>query len=248
MPGLDTCLLQFKRLTRTKRTSGIASLRFILSSPNFSSLTTLTRRPLEAPAGSAGRGPSYVNKVVDFDRPDAWALAEAYGSSAAKVFVSCLGTTKAQAGSIDAQRKIDLDLNLTLAQAARDAGADTVRRVSRFTVEALGASTGSLMTESSLSLQYILVSSGAASSTSYSPYLQMKGKLEDSVKAMSFRSVYILQPGLLMGARTESRTAEGLTQSLFRGLGRLGLPVAKYSVEADECVVQWLLSATVYAE
>jgi hypothetical protein len=94
------------------------------------------------------------------------------------------------------------------------------------------------LTSDSLSFwsQYILVSSGSASATSYSPYLQMKGKLEDGVKAMSFRSVYILQPGLLMGSRTETRTAEGLTQSLFRGLGRLGVPVARFSVDAEECV------------
>lgn len=42
------------------------------------------------------------------------------------VFVSCLGTTKAQAGSIEAQRKIDLDLNLQLATAAREEGMETV--------------------------------------------------------------------------------------------------------------------------
>lgn len=75
----------------------------------------------------ASSGPVYNNKVVDFDQPASWALSESFGSGASKVFVSCLGTTKAQAGSIDNQRKIDLDLNLTLAQAAKDAGADTVR-------------------------------------------------------------------------------------------------------------------------
>lgn len=64
----------------------------------------------------------------------------------------------------------------------------------------------------------------------------MKGRLEDGVKEMGFKSVYILQPGLLLGARTETRTAEGLTQSLFRGLSRIGLPMNKFSIDAEEYV------------
>lgn len=37
-------------------------------------------------------------------------------------FFSALGTTRAQAGSLEAQRKIDFDLNLELAQKAKEGG------------------------------------------------------------------------------------------------------------------------------
>lgn len=71
---------------------------------------------------------TYTNKVVEFDKPETWSLKDAAnGSAAGKTFVSCLGTTFAQAGSVEAQRKIDLDLNLSLAKAAKEAGIDTVR-------------------------------------------------------------------------------------------------------------------------
>ena len=40
--------------------------------------------------------------------------------------MTCLGTTKAAAGSVEEQRKIDLDLNLELAKAAKAEGIETV--------------------------------------------------------------------------------------------------------------------------
>lgn len=82
--------------------------------------------------------------------------------------------------------------------------------------------------------QYILVSSGGASATSYSPYLKMKGTLEDGVRQIGFKSVYILQPGLLVGKREEKRTMEGLTQVLFKGLRSVGLPMKSLMVDAEE--------------
>lgn len=83
-------------------------------------------------------------------------------------------------------------------------------------------------------IQYILVSSGMASSSSYSPYLKMKGELEDSVKALNFPSTYILQPGLLFGPREKKRTAEGWTQTVFKGLRSVGLPMDGLMVDAEE--------------
>src|SRR5438045_2641104 len=86
--------------------------------------------------------------------------------SATPLFLSALGTTRAAAGSVQAQRAIDIDLNLALAKAAKDAGATT----------------------------YVLVSSGGASAKSMLPYLRMKGELEEMVRDVGFQHLVILRP------------------------------------------------------
>lgn len=110
-----------------------------------------------------------------------------------KVFFSGLGTTRAAAGGVEAQRKIDVDLNLDLAKAAKEAGVET----------------------------YVLVSSGGANSKSAMDYPQMKGELEDAVKALQFKHTVILRPGLIVGERTESRPAEAIVRSIAKGLKSL---------------------------
>ena len=42
------------------------------------------------------------------------------------MFISCLGTTRAAAGSVEKQREIDLELNWKLAKAAKEEGVETV--------------------------------------------------------------------------------------------------------------------------
>jgi uncharacterized protein YbjT (DUF2867 family) len=96
------------------------------------------------------------------------------------MFISALGTTKGQAGSLEAQRKIEVDLNLALAKAAKEAGVET----------------------------YVLISSQMASAESRFPYTKMKGEFEDAVKALKFKHTVILQPGLIVGTREDSRPAE----------------------------------------
>jgi uncharacterized protein YbjT (DUF2867 family) len=105
-----------------------------------------------------------------------------------KIFLSGLGTTKAAAGSIEAQRKIDYELNLDLARAAKDAGVDT----------------------------YVLISSGSANAQSRFAYVRMKGELEDAVKGLGFKHTVILRPGLIVGGRGDSRPAEFAFQSVAR--------------------------------
>jgi uncharacterized protein YbjT (DUF2867 family) len=78
------------------------------------------------------------------------------------------------------QRKIDLDLNLELAKAAKAAGVQT----------------------------YVLISSGGANASSKMAYPQMKGELEEGVKALGFKHTVILRPGLIVGDREDSRPPE----------------------------------------
>lgn len=88
------------------------------------------------------------------------------------MFVSALGTSRAAAGGVANQRKIDYDLNLELAKAAKAAGTKT----------------------------YVLISSsGANSGSKLGPYMKMKGELEDAVKALDFEHCLVLRPGLLVG-------------------------------------------------
>ncbi|KAL8716985.1 MAG: hypothetical protein Q9225_005735 [Loekoesia sp. 1 TL-2023] len=109
------------------------------------------------------------------------------------VFLSALGTTRAQAGSFAAQRAIDYDLNLALARAAKESGI----RI------------------------YVLISSGGVSSKSRLPYSKMKGELEDAVKALDFPHTVIVKPGLLVGTRQDSRTIESALRTIAKALGMI---------------------------
>lgn len=96
------------------------------------------------------------------------------------MFISALGTTRGQAGSVENQRKIDYDLNLALAKAAKAAGATT----------------------------YVLVSTSGANDKSFLAYPRMKGELEEAVKELGFDHTVILRPGLIVGSREDSRPPE----------------------------------------
>lgn len=100
--------------------------------------------------------------------------------SATGLFISALGTTRANAGGFENQKKIDYDLNLELAKAARAAGTTV----------------------------YVLISSSGADTGSMFGYTKMKGDLEEAVKALGFDHTIIARPGLIVGDRNDSRVAE----------------------------------------
>lgn len=110
------------------------------------------------------------------------------------LFISALGTTRGAAGGIDNQRKIDYDLNLDLAKAAKKAGATT----------------------------YVLVSSSGANPTSFLAYPKMKGELEEAVKKLGFEHTVILRPGLIVGNREDSRPPEFAFRKIAGLMGSLG--------------------------
>lgn len=107
-----------------------------------------------------------------------------------KVFFSGLGTTMKQAGSFEAQYKIDYDLNLELAKAAKEAGVET----------------------------YVLISSHGANAQSSFAYVKMKGKLEDDVTALGFKHTVFVRPGLILGGRKaeDKRPAEFAFQTVAK--------------------------------
>ena len=123
------------------------------------------------------------------------------------IFFSALGTTRAQAGSFEAQHTIDYDLNLSLARAAKEAGV----RV------------------------YVLISGARVSTNSSFPFMRMKAELEEQVKMLGFPHTVIVRPGLLMGQRQETRAAEGVLRAIAKAMGAVSKPLLMdwWAVDAD---------------
>ncbi len=112
-----------------------------------------------------------------------------------------LGTTIKKAGSESAFRRVDFDFPKMLAERAAAAG----------------------------DARFMLVSSVGASTKSPNFYLRVKGELEDAVRAMTFESVHIFQPSILMGDRDERRTAERIGIVVARATAfLLAGPLRKY--------------------
>jgi len=99
----------------------------------------------------------------------------------------CLGTTIRKAGSPEAFRAVDLDLPSALCARA---AANGIARL-------------------------FLVTSSGADADSRLLYSRVKGELEEAVAKLPFKAVHIVRPSLLLGAREESRPAEGFAQAVL---------------------------------
>lgn len=148
---------------------GSAIVEQLAQCDSISKVVCVTRRALEP------SHPKVVNQIVDFDN-----LAK-FGFVFKGDFVfSSLGTTFNQAGSIDAQRKVDVEYQLKIAQLAAHNGVE----------------------------HYLLVSSAGANAQSKSPYLKMKGELEQLITPLPFQRITIVQPSMLLGERSQRRLGE----------------------------------------
>ncbi|MBU1196375.1 MAG: NAD-dependent epimerase/dehydratase family protein [Proteobacteria bacterium] len=155
---------------------GRALVDQLADADHVSRIITLTRRPVKHSSSKI------INQVVDFDH-----LEEYASFFKADILFSCLGTTLKQAGSIAAQRKVDLEYQFRAAQLAAGNGVQ----------------------------HYLLVSSSAASHKSKNPYLKMKGELEHKIQSLPFKHISIFQPSLLLGQRPDFRFAETLGSLLL---------------------------------
>lgn len=111
------------------------------------------------------------------------------------VLFSAMGTTIKQAGSQEKQYKIDHTYQYQFAQAAAQNQIQT----------------------------YVLVSSASASPDSKIFYSRMKGELERDIKALPFKSITILQPGLLHGSRKDERFGENMAYKVLNMVNAIGL-------------------------
>jgi uncharacterized protein YbjT (DUF2867 family) len=146
-------------------------LSYLVKAKHISRIVVITRRPMKF------RHEKVNNHVIDFSD-----LANHGEFFRGDILFSCLGSTVKQAGSIAAQRKVDLEYQLTAARLAFEQGVS----------------------------HYLLVSSSGADEKSLSPYLRMKGELEVAIQALAFKHISIIQPSLLLGERDQPRFAESL--------------------------------------
>lgn len=92
----------------------------------------------------------------------------------------CLGTTIKTAGSKEAFRKVDLDYVVNVAKASKGNGIN----------------------------HFAVISAMGANKNSTVFYNQIKGEMEEAIKAIGFDSTYVIRPSLLLGNRKEFRFGE----------------------------------------
>lgn len=123
-----------------------------------------------------------------------------------------LGSTIKKAGSQEAFKQVDHDLVIQLAQWVFKNGCQN----------------------------FAVISSVGADATSSNFYLKTKGQMEEDLRKIGFQNLKILNPGLIIGKRNESRPLETLSQALAPLFDPLLLgPLKKYrSIKAQDLAHQ----------
>lgn len=134
--------------------------------------------------------PKLEEHIIDFDKPTEWKHLVT-----GDILFSALGTTIRQAGSQEAQYKVDYTYQYKFAEAAAQNGVPV----------------------------YVLVSSAMADPSSRIFYTRMKGELERAVQKLPFSTIHIMQPGPLEGERKENRTGEKVMLKVIHFLNGLGI-------------------------
>lgn len=111
------------------------------------------------------------------------------------VLFSCLGTTLKEAGSKEKQYLVDYTYQYKFAKIAAENGVPT----------------------------YSLISSTGANENSPFFYPKIKGKLEQAIKKLSFKSIQIFQPPTLIRQEGLIRMGEKIGIKIFSGLNYFGL-------------------------
>ena len=111
------------------------------------------------------------------------------------VLFSALGTTLKEAGNKEQQYLIDYTYQYKFAEIALNNGV----------------------------ARYSLVSSAGANKSSFFFYPKIKGKLEESVKKLSFESIQIYQPPILIRQPKLIRYGERIGIKIFRTLNKIGV-------------------------
>ncbi|WP_339021030.1 NAD(P)H-binding protein [Aeromonas salmonicida] len=120
--------------------------------------------------------PADFEQLADLDLP-----------SPVDIAFCCLGTTRKQAGSDDAFRRVDHDYVLAFAKLARRHGCQRL----------------------------IVVSSLGANPRSPALYPRTKGQMEQALLAQSWQRLAIVRPAMLLGNRQPPRRSEQFFQALY---------------------------------
>lgn len=173
---------------------GTQLIQLLLADERFSVVSILGRR-------STGiQHPKLQEHIINFDHPEDWKHLVT-----GDVLFSALGTTLKQAGSKEAQYKIDHTYQYNVAKAAAENDIPV----------------------------YVLVSAAMSSENSRIFYSRMKGELERDVKQLPFQYIHILQPGMLAGDRKENRTGEKIGTAVIKFLNTLGIAKKQKPVHAS---------------
>ncbi|CRL22253.1 NAD(P)-binding domain [Penicillium camemberti] len=164
---------------------GSQILATLLATDTFSTVKTISRRLPNAQSAK-------LEALEESDTSKWGGMISSLSPKPSTVF-NAVGTTTATAGSIKNQWKIDHDLCVENAQAAKEAGVKT----------------------------YIYISSGGTRSLLWGwvPYSKMKVGVEDAIKELNFDNAIILRPGMIIG-REESKSF--LLEKFVEGLQKLG--------------------------
>jgi uncharacterized protein YbjT (DUF2867 family) len=201
-------------------------LQALLASPACSAVHTISRRQ------PAGQGSAKLHAALEAETTK-WPAQLAALKPTPDIVYSAVGTTRAEAGGLAKQWKIDHDLNVELAWAARKAGVPTFVFVS--SAGTRGALSGRV------------------------PYSQMKVGVEDAILECDFEQAIILRPGLIMGRREKEkfggpvmnaavgflgRFSQGLQDSMGQDraeIGRAAVEAARLAAEGKAPSKYWVL-------
>jgi uncharacterized protein YbjT (DUF2867 family) len=186
---------------------GGALLQLLSTDARYRRVSALVRREVTLP-------PGVTAQPVDFDHLDYLTLTDV------DVAFCCLGTTRKDAGSAAAFRRVDLDYVIAFARLARRAGAK----------------------------RFLLVSSIGASTSSPFLYPRTKGESEAAVAALGFTSVVIVRPSFLVGVRARGRSGETAALRISEWIRPLLIgPLAKYAPIEAVVVARALANAALDA-
>lgn len=178
-------------------------VQLLLMDEKFTEVTVFGRRSL-------GLNHAKLKEhIINFDNPDEWKHLVT-----GDVFFSTLGTTIKQAGSEEAQYKVDHTYQFEFAKAAAE------NRIPN----------------------YVLISAAGADPKSRFFYSRMKGELEQDIKKLDFSSIHIIQPGLLHGERNENRFGETFAYYALKTVNAVGL-FKKYRPIHGKTVAQAMINA-----
>jgi uncharacterized protein YbjT (DUF2867 family) len=152
----------------------------LLESNQYSEVKCLVRKPLN------WKHPKLREIQFNFDQPDTTLLT---GDD----LFCCIGTTSRNAGSPEAQKKVDYHYPLEIGKYAVANGVK----------------------------QYLLVSSLGADAKSANFYLSLKGSLERDLEALAFQTLIAARPSILLGARDEFRLGEQIGIGFVKVFGFL---------------------------